>query len=76
MTDIQQTWLNKEACMHYANGVESREDSDFEMGAKALQNKLYNWVEHIEQEGVASPYVLSAMWELVEQIQTWCGNAK
>lgn len=46
----------------------------FTEGAHALQRRISSFVQHIQDEGIASPYALSALWELVETIEEWCGR--
>lgn len=64
MTDLQQTWLEKE----------SHGDPKIEEGAHLLRRKINDWVQHLNDSGLASPYALSALWELTEQIGVWCGE--
>lgn len=68
MSDIQATWLENEASRRSA-------PEEFFHGAKLLQDKISNWILAIQGEGIASPYALSAMWELTERIEEWCGGS-
>jgi hypothetical protein len=63
MNEIQETWLEKE----------SAGNADYERGALALTSKIQLWVEHLQSEGIAPPSIISAFYELLEQIETWCG---
>lgn len=68
MSDIQTTWLEKEASKFDA-------PEDAIGGAKLLQDKIFNWVLVVQDEGIANAYAISAMWELVERIEEWCGRS-
>ncbi len=69
MSDILDSWLDKEASR-------STNSDAFIDGAKLLQSRVSGWIMAISSSESLSPYARSALFELMDEMSVWCGDAE